>query len=170
LPPDGTRPPRPRARPGNATEARRAPSEPPPGRPLFSCPRHVEDVGEDAAVDADGGAGQRQELGPIGIERALHLLRLEPAEDRQGGGEQAQPAFPKAPHQVARPQLASGVQLIDQPLLHHFLLALAAGAGRGFADGDLGFVDRRGQHLVQDGDVQAETLARPWRSARPTQR
>ncbi len=81
-----------------------------------------QDGREDAAVDADGRAGQGQQFGTVAVDGPPHLADVEAAQTRQGEQEQRQAALAQHPQQVARSQLAGGVQLLDQGRLH--LLAI----------------------------------------------
>ena len=155
-----------------APTARRAPSAPPPGTAAVQLADQLQDGREDAAVDADGGAGQAP-AAPAGRSRSpAHLVELEAAQLGQGRREQRQPALLQRPHQVARAQLAGGVQLVDQPPLHRLALAVA-----GERDGGLcrwarpacaSCTDSASARVERVGSSRKRS-ASDWRSAWPTQ-
>ncbi len=119
-----------------------------------------QDGGEDAAVDAHGGAGQGQQLRTVGINRAAHMFGIEAPERRQAADEQGQLLLAQGAQQIARTQLAGDVELGQQPALHLFLLAFALPDFRLFGMlGDhaaVGLAHRFGDGGVHGLGVEAE--------------
>ena len=77
-----------------APMARRAPSDAAAGPAVVQSADHLQDRREDAAVDADGGAGQAQQLGPVAVDHPLHMAGLEAAQRGQRHREQRQACPP----------------------------------------------------------------------------
>ena len=78
------------------------------GRAIVQATRHVENVRENAPVDPDGDAGERQQLRAIRIQRGLDLGDLEPSQGGQRLREQAETALAESSNQIGRAKLASG--------------------------------------------------------------